>query len=134
LAIIKPDVFASGNVGRVLTMIEEAGFRIVLIGGESPGAETTWEVFYEEHTHKPFYRGLVEFMCSGPALPLILEREDAVVELRRLIGATNPKNASDGTIRKRFGTPDGGPKNAIHASDSVESAGREINFFFGGLS
>ena len=127
LAIIKPDAVASGYAGKILAHLEEKGFkvrgaRMVRITPEQAGE------FYAVHRERPFYGELVEFMSSGPSMPLVLERDDAVAELRRVIGATDPAEAEEGTVRKLYAESKG--RNAIHASDSDENAKTEISFFF----
>jgi len=127
LAIIKPDAIASGKTGAILAHLQQAGFvpraaRLVRLTRPQAGA------FYEVHRGRPFYAELVEFMTSGPCLPIALERDDAVSQLRSVIGATDPAEAAPGTIRKLFAESKG--KNAIHASDSPENAVREVGFFF----
>ena len=127
LAIIKPDAVASGKTGAILAHLQQAGFipraaRMVRMSRAEAAA------FYAIHKGRPFYADLVEFMTSGPCLPLALERADAVNHLRSVIGATDPAEAAAGTIRKLFAESKG--KNAIHASDSAENAVREVGFFF----
>jgi len=127
LAIIKPDAVAAGNSGRILTHLEQAGFRLRaarLVRLSVPQAEG----FYEVHRERPFFRSLVTFMTSGPALALALERDQAVTALRDVIGATDPAEAKAGTIRKLYAQSK--ERNAIHASDSPENAAREVAFFF----
>ena len=129
LTIVKPDAFESGKAGLVLAHLEKAGFRVVaarvmrLSAGQA-GA------FYEVHRERPFYKSLVTFMTSGRCMPVVLERDDAVAELRRVIGATDPAEAADGTVRKLYAESKG--RNAIHASDSDENAQIESAFFFAG--
>ena len=127
LGIIKPDAVASGKAGAILAHLQQAGFtpraaRLVRL----TTAEA--EAFYAVHRGRPFYPELVEFMTSGPCLPLALERQDAVSHLRTVIGSTDPAEAAPGTIRKLFAESKG--RNAIHASDSPENAAREVAFFF----
>jgi nucleoside-diphosphate kinase len=127
LGIIKPDAIAGGKTGAILAHLQQAGFtpraaRLVRLTRAEAGA------FYEVHRGRPFYPDLVEFMTSGPCLPMALERDDAVAHLRTVIGATDPAEAKPGTIRKLFAESKG--KNAIHASDSPENAAREVAFFF----
>lgn len=127
LTIIKPDAMGSGNAGRILTHLEEAGFRILaarVVRLTGPQAEA----FYAVHREKPFFRSLVQFMTSGRCMPLALEREDAVRELRRVIGATDPAEAEEGTVRALYA--ESVERNAIHASDSPENARQELAFFF----
>lgn len=127
LAIIKPDAVASGKGGKVLAHLENAGFR-VRAARMSKLSRAQAEAFYEVHRGRPFYASLVEFMTSGPCIPLALERDDAVAHLRKVIGATDPAQAEPGTVRKLFA--ESKERNAIHASDSTENAEREIGFFF----
>lgn len=127
LGMIKPDAIASGKSGLILAHLQREGFilrgaRLVRLTPSQAG------VFYEVHRGRPFYDDLVAFMTSGPCLPMALERADAVVHLRSVIGATDPAEAAPGTIRKLYAESKG--KNAIHASDSAENAGREVAFFF----
>jgi nucleoside-diphosphate kinase len=127
LAIIKPDAVAAGKAGKVLAHLEDAGFvlraaRMVTL------ARAEAEAFYEVHRGRPFYESLCAFMTSGPCIPLVLERDNAVAHLRTVIGATDPAQAEPGTIRKLYA--ESKERNAIHASDSGENAAREIAFFF----
>jgi len=127
LAIIKPDAVKNGLAGKILAHLEAAGFHVRaarLVGLSTAQAEA----FYEVHRDRPFYRSLVTFMTSGPALALALERADAVAHLRQVIGATDPAEAKPGTVRKLYA--ESKERNAIHASDSAENATREIAFFF----
>ena len=127
LAIVKPDAVRAGHTGKILALLETAGFvmraaRLVKLSAAQA------EGFYEVHRERPFYRSLVTFMTSGPALALALERDDAVPRLREVIGATDPAEAKAGTVRKLFA--ESKERNAIHASDSPENAAREVAFFF----
>ena len=127
LAIIKPDAVQAGNAGRILAHLEAVGFKIRsarLVRLSQPQAEA----FYAVHRERPFFRSLVTFMTSGPALALALERDNAVTHLREVIGATDPAEAKPGTVRKLYAQSK--ERNAIHASDSVENAAREVAFFF----
>ncbi len=127
LAIIKPDAVAAGNAGNVLAHLEAQGFQVRaarMTRLTTPQAEA----FYAVHRERPFFRSLVTFMTSGACIPLALERADAVSTLREVIGATDPAEAKPGTIRKLYAQSK--EKNAIHASDSVENAAREVAFFF----
>jgi nucleoside-diphosphate kinase len=127
LAIVKPDAVRAGHAGKILALLEGAGFVIRaarLVRLTSAQAEG----FYEVHRDRPFYRSLVTFMTSGPALALALERADAVARLREVIGATDPAEAKPGTVRKLYA--ESKERNAIHASDSAENAAREVAFFF----
>ncbi|HUF12179.1 MAG TPA: nucleoside-diphosphate kinase [Longimicrobiales bacterium] len=127
LAIIKPDAVASGKAGRIIALLEERGFRIRAIRMLRLSQAQAGE-FYAVHRERPFYGSLVEFMTSGPAIPILLEREDAVAMLREVIGATDPKEAAEGTVRALYA--ESKERNAIHASDSDENAAREAAFFF----
>jgi len=129
LLIIKPNVTVTGNIGAVISAIEEHGFTIRAIRQELLDRGRA-EDFYEIHRGKPFFDRLVDFMTSGPVVVLVLEEEDCVTRVRTVVGATDPAQAVEGTIRRRFGETV--TKNAVHASDSVENAEREIQFFFGG--
>jgi nucleoside-diphosphate kinase len=128
--MIKPDAVRNGHIGNILQMINNAGFRIVAmkytrISLDQAGA------FYEVHKERPFYGELTEFMSSGPIVAAILEKDNAVADFRTLIGATNPAQADEGTIRKLYATSIG--ENAVHGSDSDENAKIEGEFFFNGL-
>jgi nucleoside-diphosphate kinase len=127
LAIIKPDAVAASHTGKIIAHLEAEGFQIreaQLVRLSQARAES----FYEVHKERPFFRSLVSFMTSGPALALALERENAVTHLRNVIGATDPAQAEPGTIRKLYAASK--ERNAIHASDSPENAAREVAFFF----
>ena len=127
LAIIKPDAVAAGNAGKILAHLEAGGFAVRaarLIRLTTAQAEA----FYAVHRERPFFRSLVTFMTTGPALALVLERDAAVAVLREAIGATDPAEAKAGTIRKLYAQSK--ERNAIHASDSAENAVREVAFFF----
>lgn len=128
--MIKPDAVRAGNIGNILQMINKAGFRIVAmkytqISLDQAGA------FYEVHKERPFYGELTQFMSSGPIVAAILEKDNAVADFRKLIGATNPAQAEEGTIRKMYAASIG--ENAVHGSDSDENAKIEGDFFFNGL-
>jgi len=127
LAIIKPDAVAAGNAGKILAHLEAGGFtvRAARLIRLTPAQA---EALYAVHRERPFYRSLVTFMTTGPALALVLEREGAVAVLRDAIGATDPAEAKAGTIRKLYAQSK--ERNAIHASDSAENAAREVAFFF----
>ena len=127
LAIIKPDAVASGKAGKILAVLEEKGFRIRAIRMLALSKAQAGE-FYAVHRERPFYGSLVEFMTSGAAIPVLLERDDAVARLREVIGATDPKEAAEGTVRALYA--ESKERNAIHASDSDENAAREAAFFF----
>lgn len=127
LAIIKPDAIASGKSGAILAHLQREGFtvraaRLARLSAAQAGA------FYEVHRGRAFYDDLVAFMTSGPCLPMALERADAVAHYRAVIGATDPAEAAEGTVRKLFAESKG--RNAVHGSDSDENAAREIAFFF----
>jgi len=130
LTIIKPDGVESGNAGNILQKIMEAGFKIRAMKYTRLSTQQA-EKFYEVHNARPFYQDLVKFMTSGPVVPILLEKENAVEEFRKLIGATNPANAAEGTIRKLFA--ESVERNAVHGSDSDENAVIEGNFFFSEL-
>lgn len=127
LMIIKPDAVSRNVIGRILARVEEEGFVIRGLRMTRLDQEQA-ERFYEMHRNRSFFGGLVEFMTSGPIVPALLEREEAVSHLRAFIGATDSTQAAPGTIRRDFGTDV--QRNAVHASDSPESAAREIAFFF----
>ena len=127
LTIIKPDAFASGKAGKIMSHLEDAGFQIIasrVLRLTQPQAAA----FYEVHRERPFFAPLTAFMTSGPCMPMVLERDDAVAALRRTIGATDPAEAEEGTVRKLYA--ESKERNAIHASDSDENAEREAAFFF----
>lgn len=128
-SIIKPDAVKKGFAGAILAQIEKAGFKIVSIKKMSLAAQQA-EGFYYVHAARPFFRSLVEFMSSGPIFAMVLEKENSIAELRKLMGATNPANAEEGTLRKLFaGSIE---ENAIHGSDAEETAAFEIGYFFAG--
>lgn len=127
LTIIKPDSVENGNAGKIVAHLENSGFRIVA-GRMMQLSEAQARAFYAVHKERPFYNDLVAYMTSGPVWPLALEREDAVTSLRQVMGATNPADADEGTIRKLYG--ESIERNAIHGSDSPENAAIEVNFFF----
>ncbi len=127
LAILKPDSVAAGNAGKILAHLESEGFTIVAIRKTHLSRDQA-EAFYEVHKERPFYSSLVDFMTSGPIMPLALEREEAVPYLRQVMGATNPEEAAEGTIRKLYASSI--ETNAIHGSDSAENAREELRFFF----
>lgn len=127
LAIIKPDAVAARHTGKIIAQLEAEGFVIRDARMVELTAERA-ESFYEVHRERPFFRPLVAFMTSGPALALALERSDAVSHLRKVIGATDPAQAEPGTIRRLYAQSK--ERNAIHASDSPENAAREVAFFF----
>ncbi len=127
LTIIKPDAFASGKAGKIIAHLEAAGFRPVSARILHLSTAQAQE-FYAVHRERPFFGSLVAFMTSGTCMPLVLERENAVLELRSVIGATDPAEAASGTVRQLFA--ESKERNAIHASDSDENASRESRFFF----
>ena len=130
LSIIKPDGVRQGDAGKILARVEEAGFKILglrmiqMTKGHAEG-------FYAVHKKKPFFASLIDFMSSGPCIVMVLEKDDAIEDLRKLMGATDPAKADEGTIRKDFGSSI--EANVIHGSDSAESAVTEIPFFFTSL-
>ena len=129
LTIVKPDAFGAGKAGLIVALLEKAGFtlkaaRVMHLTSAQAGA------FYAVHKGRPFYDELVSFMASGPCMTMILERDDAVATLRTTIGATDPAEAAEGTVRKLYAESKG--RNAIHASDSDENAAIEAAFFFAG--
>ena len=128
--MIKPDAVEDGHIGAILNDINAAGFRIVAMKYTKLSAEQAGK-FYEVHQERPFYGELVSFMSRGPIVAAILEKDHAVEDFRKLIGATNPVNAEDGTIRKKFARSIG--ENAVHGSDSNENAAIEGSFFFSAL-
>ncbi len=128
--MIKPDATANGHTGAILAIINAAGFRIVALKMLHLSAEKAGE-FYAVHKERPFYGELVEFMSRGPISAAILEKENAVADFRTLIGATNPAQAAEGTVRKLYATSIG--ENAVHGSDSDENAAIEGDFFFSKL-
>ena len=127
LTIIKPDAFGSGKAGLILAHLEKAGFKVIA-SRVMHLTESQAKEFYAVHKDRPFYGSLVSFMTSGKCMPIVLERDDAVAELRRVIGATDPAQAEAGTVRKLYA--ESKERNAIHASDSDENAARESRFFF----
>ena len=129
LAIIKPDAVASGKAGNIIAHLERGGFTVLAMRMTRLSREQAGE-FYGVHRERPFYPELVDFMTSGTAIPIALERSDAVAKLREVIGSTDPAEAAEGTVRKLYAESKG--RNAIHASDSDENAANEIAFFFAG--
>lgn len=127
LTIIKPDAFGAGKAGLIIALLEQSGFRIKASRVMHLTSAQAGE-FYAVHRERGFFAELVEFMTSGPCMPMILERADAVATLRTVIGATDPAEAAEGTVRKLYAESKG--RNAIHASDSDENAMREAGFFF----
>lgn len=125
--IIKPDAVSKGHTGSIVALIEQNGFRIVAMKTMRLSSREA-EAFYAVHKERPFYTGLVTFMTEGPVVVLVLERQNAIAKWRELMGATNPANAAEGTIRKRFA--ENIERNSVHGSDSAETAAQEIPFFF----
>ena len=130
LAIIKPDAVANKNTGEIITRIEQEGFRIVAMRLVNLSRHDA-EGFYAVHRDKPFFADLTAFMSSGPAVVLCLEAEDAIAKWRNVMGATNPENASEGTLRKLFATNI--ERNVVHGSDAPETAAVEIAYYFRGV-
>jgi nucleoside-diphosphate kinase len=128
--MLKPDAVGASNSGAIIKLIEEAGFRVVAIKKTLLTPERAGE-FYAVHKERPFYKDLCKYMSSGPIIPMILEKENAVEDFRKLIGATDPAKAAPGTIRNLFAKSI--EANAIHGSDSDDNATLEGNFFFSGL-
>lgn len=128
--MIKPDAMKNGHAGAILDKITKSGFRIVALKQTKLTKEKAGE-FYAVHKERPFYGELTEFMSSGVIIAAILEKDNAVADFRKLIGATDPAKADEGTIRKQFATSVG--ENAVHGSDSDENAEIEGNFFFSAL-
>jgi nucleoside-diphosphate kinase len=126
-SIIKPDAVASGKAGKILSLLEDNGFRIVALRMTRLSTAQA-EGFYAVHAERPFYRSLVTFMTEGPVIVMALEREDAVKKLREVMGATNPANAAEGTVRKLYA--ESIERNAIHGSDAPETAAEELKYFF----
>ena len=127
LAIVKPDAFGAGKAGRIIAHIEQAGFKVVAARVMHLTDAEAGE-FYAVHRERPFFASLTKFMTSSACMPLVLQKPDAVAAFRKTIGATDPKEAEDGTIRKLFA--ESKERNAIHASDSDDNAYRESRFFF----
>ena len=125
--MIKPDAVESGNIGNILQMITDAGFRIKAMKLTQLSTDQA-KGFYEVHAERPFYGELVNYMTSGPIVAAILEKDNAVADFRKLIGATDPAEAAEGTIRKAFAESKG--RNAVHGSDSDENANIEADFHF----
>lgn len=130
-AIIKPDAVAKGYTGQILAMVEGAGFKIVGMR-KTRLSKAQAEGFYAVHKERPFFGGLVTFMTEGPVVVLVLEKENAIADWRTLMGATNPANAADGTIRKKFA--ENVERNCVHGSDAPETAAVEIPYFFAASS
>jgi nucleoside-diphosphate kinase len=128
-SIIKPDAVRKGDTGAILAEIQKAGFKIVAIKKLSL-SKAQAEGFYYVHAARPFFAELTDFMSSGPIFPMVLEKDNAIADLRKLMGATDPAKADPGTIRKQFASSIG--ENAIHGSDAEETAAFEIGYFFAG--
>jgi nucleoside-diphosphate kinase len=128
-SIIKPDAVRKGYTGAILAEIEKAGFKIVVIRKQTISKKQA-EGFYHVHAARPFFGELCEYMSSGPIFPMVLEKENAIADLRKLMGATNPANADTGTIRKKFA--ESIQENAIHGSDGEDTAAFEIGYWFAG--
>ena len=126
-AIIKPDAVAAGQSGDIISIIQKAGFRVAGMKMKRLSQHEA-EAFYAVHRERPFYAGLVKFMTEGPVIVMVLEAPDAIKKWRDTMGATNPANAAEGTIRKRFATSI--ERNCVHGSDAPETAAVEIPFFF----
>jgi nucleoside-diphosphate kinase len=126
--MIKPDAVQDNHIGAIIQMIEEGGFRVVALKKTRLSSEKAGK-FYEVHKERPFYSDLVSYMSSGPIVAMILEKDNAVADFRKLIGATNPAQAEEGTIRKKYAKSV--EANAVHGSDSDENAQIEGDFFFG---
>ena len=126
-SMLKPDAVGAGQAGEILAMIQKAGFKILGLR-MTRLTEPQAEAFYAVHRERPFYGGLVKFMTEGPIVVIALGREDAIKGLREVMGATNPANAAEGTIRKRFA--ENIERNCIHGSDAPETAEAELRFFF----
>jgi nucleoside-diphosphate kinase len=127
LSIIKPDAVGNGHTGAILAEIDRGGFRIVAIRKQSISRQEA-EGFYDVHKHRPFFNDLCAFMASGPLVLMVLEKDNAIADLRKLMGATNPANAEQGTIRKKFASSI--QENAIHGSDAEDTAAFEISYWF----
>jgi nucleoside-diphosphate kinase len=129
-SIIKPDAVATGKAGKILSLLEDNGFRIVGLRMVKL-SQAQAEGFYAVHRERPFFGSLVKFMTEGPVIVMALEREDAVKKLREVMGATNPANAAEGTVRKLYA--ESIERNAIHGSDAPETAAQELAYFFNGI-
>ena len=127
LAILKPDCVRKNLIGVVVAQLQKAGFKVVALKKTRLTKESAGG-FYAVHKGRPFYDSLVEFMSSGPCVPIVLEKENAVADFRTIIGATDPKDAAEGTVRKLYADNKG--ENIIHGSDSADNAKIEINYFF----
>ena len=127
LTIIKPDAVSRGLIGEVIKRFEQAGFRIIATKMVHMTKKQA-EEFYAVHRGTDFFEGFTAFMCSGPSIVMVLEGEEVITKSRKLMGATNPKDAAEGTIRREFATD--GRRNVVHGSDSPETAAFEIDYFF----
>lgn len=125
--MIKPEAVVANNIGGIISMIEDGGFRVVSLKKVQLSKQRAGE-FYAVHKDRPFYKELVDYMSGGPIIAAILEKDNAVADFRELIGATNPADAAEGTIRKRYATSLA--ENAVHGSDSDDNAKIEANFHF----
>jgi nucleoside-diphosphate kinase len=130
LAIIKPDAVSRGLIGKILARVEEQGFRVRALRMIQLSKQTA-QAFYQVHAERPFYESLTTYMSSGPVVPMLLERDNAIQSLRDLMGATDPQQAAPGTIRRDYG--ENIERNAIHGSDAAATAAVEIAFFFNDL-
>jgi nucleoside-diphosphate kinase len=128
-SILKPDAVRKGDSAAILAAINKAGFKLIAIKKISISKQQA-EGFYHVHAQRPFFASLTEFMSSGPIFPMVLEKDNAIADLRKLMGATNPANAEEGTIRKQFAASI--EENAIHGSDAEDTAAFEIGYFFAG--
>ncbi len=128
LSIIKPNAVKKNKIGMIIASLEEAELKVIEAKMVTLSVEKA-ESFYSEHKEKPFFNELITFMTSGPVVIIALEGEDAINTNRKIMGATNPADALEGTIRAKYG--DGMTENAVHGSDGLESASRELKFFFG---
>jgi nucleoside-diphosphate kinase len=130
LTMIKPDAVAAGHAGKIIDLIIQSGFKVQALKLSRLSTEKA-EEFYAVHKERGFFNDLIRFMTEGPVIAAVLEKENAVEDFRKLIGATNPANAADGTIRKLYATDI--ERNAVHGSDSDENAALEASFHFSGL-
>lgn len=128
-SIVKPDAVRKGYAGAILAQVEKAGFKLVGIKKMHLSGEQA-KGFYHVHAARPFFASLTQFMSSGPIFAMVLEKENAIADLRKLMGATNPANAEEGTLRKLFA--DSIEENAVHGSDAEDTAAFEIGYFFAG--
>jgi nucleoside-diphosphate kinase len=128
-SIIKPDAIRKGTAGGILALIDQSGFKIVAVK-KMFLSKTQAQGFYAVHAKRPFFDSLTTFMSSGPIVAMVLEKDNAIADLRKLMGATNPSDAAEGTIRKKFASSI--EENAIHGSDAEDTAAFEIGYFFAG--